>query len=56
MVILNFLLVANKSSSAMPFSTMFALVLLWFLISLPLCLVGAYFGFKKNVLISSHRK
>jgi hypothetical protein len=28
---------------------MMALVLMWFLISAPLCMVGAYFGFKGEV-------
>ena len=34
---------------AVPFSTLCALILLWFGISLPLVLVGSYFGFKKEV-------
>ncbi|KAJ3130179.1 hypothetical protein HK098_005426 [Nowakowskiella sp. JEL0407] len=46
-VILNFFLVGSNSSGAVPFGTMFALIVMWFLISAPLCLVGAYFGFKK---------
>lgn len=46
-IILNFFLISAKSSSAVPFGTMFALVVLWFLISVPLCFVGAYIGFKK---------
>mmetsp|Transcript_71713 Transcript_71713/g.202813 ORF Transcript_71713/g.202813 Transcript_71713/m.202813 type:complete len:492 (-) Transcript_71713:384-1859(-) len=37
------------ASTAVPFSTMCALILLWFGISLPLVLVGSYFGFKKEV-------
>ncbi|KAJ1336522.1 hypothetical protein BSLG_007306 [Batrachochytrium salamandrivorans] len=46
-LILNFFLVGAKSSGAVPFGTMFALIALWFLVSAPLCLFGAYFGFKK---------
>ena len=36
------------ASTAVPFSTLLALILLWFGISLPLVLVGSYFGFKKE--------
>ncbi|KAL2913917.1 Transmembrane 9 superfamily member 2 [Polyrhizophydium stewartii] len=46
-LILNFFLVGARSSGAVPFGTMFAVITLWFLVSAPLCLVGAYFGFKK---------
>eukprot|EP00842_Homolaphlyctis_polyrhiza_P006164 jgi/Hompol1/6549/HPOL_005038-RA len=46
-VILNFFLIATKSSGAVPFGTMFALLSMWCLVSVPLCLLGAYFGFKK---------
>ncbi|KAJ3172140.1 hypothetical protein HDU88_006955 [Geranomyces variabilis] len=43
---LNFFLIGAHSSAAVPFSTMLALVALWFLVSLPACMFGAYFGFK----------
>ena len=46
-LILNFFLIGAKSSGAVPFGTMFALIALWFLVSVPLCFAGAYFGFKK---------
>uniref|UniRef100_A0ACD5XZ53 Uncharacterized protein n=1 Tax=Avena sativa TaxID=4498 RepID=A0ACD5XZ53_AVESA len=45
--ILNALIWGEKSSGAVPFTTMFALVLLWFGISVPLVFVGSYLGFKK---------
>ncbi|KAI8805604.1 hypothetical protein BJ742DRAFT_819421, partial [Cladochytrium replicatum] len=45
-LILNFFLIAAQSSAAVPFSTMFALISMWFLVSAPLCIAGAYFGFK----------
>ncbi|KAK1275849.1 hypothetical protein QJS04_geneDACA003845 [Acorus gramineus] len=45
--ILNALIWGEKSSGAVPFTTMFALVLLWFGISVPLVFVGGYVGFKK---------
>ncbi|KAI9208872.1 uncharacterized protein BJ171DRAFT_437592 [Polychytrium aggregatum] len=44
---LNFFLIAAKSSSAVPFGTIFALLSMWCLVSVPLCFIGAYFGFKK---------
>ena len=50
LVILNFFLIYANSSAAVPFGTMIALLSLWFLISIPLCLAGAYFGFRKEKL------
>ncbi|XJO73013.1 hypothetical protein BDV3_004056 [Batrachochytrium dendrobatidis] len=46
LIILNFFLIARASSSAVPFGTLLALVAMWFLISIPLCIAGAYFGFR----------
>jgi transmembrane 9 superfamily protein 2/4 len=46
-VILNFFLIAAGSSAAVPFGTMCALIALWFLISVPLCFIGAYYGYRK---------
>ncbi|GLJ04674.1 hypothetical protein SUGI_0001060 [Cryptomeria japonica] len=48
--ILNALIWGEKSSGAVPFGTMFALVFLWFGISVPLVFVGSYFGFKKPAI------
>uniref|UniRef100_A0A0D3H328 Transmembrane 9 superfamily member n=1 Tax=Oryza barthii TaxID=65489 RepID=A0A0D3H328_9ORYZ len=48
--VLNALIWGEKSSGAVPFSTMFALVLLWFGISVPLVFVGSYLGFKKPAI------
>lgn len=48
--ILNALIWGEKSSGAVPFGTMFALVLLWFGISVPLVFVGSYFGYKKPAI------
>ncbi|CAI9285646.1 unnamed protein product [Lactuca saligna] len=45
--VLNGLIWGEKSSGAVPFGTMFALVFLWFGISVPLVFVGSYIGFKK---------
>ena len=44
---LNFLVWGQKSSGAVPFGTLCALVFLWCGISVPLCFVGSYFGYKK---------
>ncbi|KAL3687669.1 hypothetical protein R1sor_013978 [Riccia sorocarpa] len=44
---LNALIWEEKSSGAVPFGTMFALVFLWFCISVPLVFIGSYFGWKK---------
>ncbi|KAJ3026279.1 hypothetical protein HDV00_012032 [Rhizophlyctis rosea] len=43
---LNFFLIASSSSAAVPLGTLFALITLWFLISVPLTILGSYFGFK----------
>ncbi|RVW51946.1 Transmembrane 9 superfamily member 10 [Vitis vinifera] len=45
--VLNALIWGEQSSGAVPFGTMFALVCLWFGISVPLVFVGSYLGFKK---------
>ncbi|XP_057433496.1 transmembrane 9 superfamily member 8 [Lotus japonicus] len=50
--ILNALIWGQKSSGAVPFGTMFALVFLWFGISVPLVFVGGYVGFKKPAIES----
>ncbi|XP_047334711.1 transmembrane 9 superfamily member 7-like [Impatiens glandulifera] len=44
--ILNGLIWGEKSSGAVPFGTMSALVLLWFGISVPLVFVGGYLGYR----------
>ncbi|KAF7838143.1 transmembrane 9 superfamily member 10-like [Senna tora] len=45
--VLNALIWGQKSSGAVPFGTMFALVFLWFGISVPLVFIGGYVGFRK---------
>lgn len=47
---MNILLWTLGSSAAIPFTTLLALLALWFGISLPLTFVGAYFGFRKRVI------
>ncbi|KAF5800282.1 putative nonaspanin (TM9SF) [Helianthus annuus] len=48
--VLNTIIWGEKSSGAVRFGTMFALVCLWFGISVPLVFVGSYLGFKKPVV------
>ncbi|CAH0748898.1 unnamed protein product [Diatraea saccharalis] len=45
---LNFFIMGKHSSGAVPFSTMMALLCLWFCISLPLVYLGYYFGIRKQ--------
>jgi transmembrane 9 superfamily protein 2/4 len=47
---IDMLLTSAGASTAVPLTTLVALVLLWFGISLPLVLVGAYFGFTKPAI------
>lgn len=47
---MNLIFWANESSAAVPFSTLIALLALWFGVSLPLTFIGAYFGFRKRVI------
>jgi len=47
---LNFMLWHEKSSGAVPFGTMVALMVLWFGISVPLVFLGAAFGFRQDTL------
>lgn len=47
--LLNFFLIGKHSSGAIPFTTMIALLLLWFGVDLPLVFLGFHFGFRKQV-------
>ncbi|KAI9354551.1 Endomembrane protein 70-domain-containing protein [Zopfochytrium polystomum] len=46
-ILLNFFLIAALSSGAVPIGTMIVLFAMWFLVSLPLCAIGAYLGFNQ---------
>merc|ERR1712032_778498 len=46
--VLNLLIWEQKSTGAVPFTTMFAMLCLWFGISVPLVFLGAYYGFRKE--------
>jgi hypothetical protein len=51
--LLNLFVWAKGSSGAVPFTTMLALVLIWFVISVPLSVAGSWLGFKQRVCSSS---
>jgi transmembrane 9 superfamily protein 2/4 len=48
--VLDLLIWGQKSSGAVPFTTMFALLVLWFGISVPLVYLGSYTGFRKDIV------
>lgn len=48
--ILNVALWIINSATAIPFGTIVAILALWFCVSLPLCFVGALFGFRKPTI------
>lgn len=48
--VMNIVLWDEESSGAVPFSTLVAILALWFGVSVPLTFVGAYFGFRKRSL------
>uniref|UniRef100_A0A6A7FQE1 Transmembrane 9 superfamily member n=1 Tax=Hirondellea gigas TaxID=1518452 RepID=A0A6A7FQE1_9CRUS len=48
--VLNLILAYKGSSAAIPFITLVALLALWFLVSVPLTFVGAFFGFRKRTV------
>merc|ERR1719316_1499537 len=48
--VLNLFIWGEKSSGAVPFTTMFAILTLWFGISVPLVYLGSYSGFKRDAI------
>jgi len=48
--VLNLLIWGEKSSGAVPFVTMFAILVLWFGISVPLVYLGSFMGFKRETI------
>merc|ERR1719215_130327 len=48
--ILDLFIWGQKSSGAVPLATMFALLVLWFGISVPLVFLGSYFGYRKPTI------
>jgi transmembrane 9 superfamily protein 2/4 len=47
--LLNFFLIGKHSSGAVPFTTILALLFMWFGIDLPLVFIGFHFGYRKQV-------
>mmetsp|Transcript_21160 Transcript_21160/g.49622 ORF Transcript_21160/g.49622 Transcript_21160/m.49622 type:complete len:667 (-) Transcript_21160:66-2066(-) len=48
--VLNLAIWGQRSSGAVPFGTLIALLFMWFGISVPLVFLGSYFGFKKKAI------
>jgi transmembrane 9 superfamily protein 2/4 len=46
LISVNFVLISRESSSALPLGTLVAIGGMWIFISMPLCVLGAFFGFK----------
>jgi transmembrane 9 superfamily protein 2/4 len=51
LIILNFFLISARSSNAVPFGTIFALIMLWFTVSAPLSYIGSIYGLKNQVAL-----
>lgn len=49
LLVLNSVIAGEKSSGAIPFGTMFALIVLWIGISVPLVFLGSWIGYRKVV-------
>lgn len=54
--LLNLFVWAKGSSGAVPFGTMLALVVIWFVISVPLSVVGSWLGFRQRVSLEHVRR
>ncbi|KAJ2026086.1 Transmembrane 9 super member 2 [Coemansia sp. S16] len=50
LMLINLCLMAANSSAAAPAGTLFGVMALWFVISIPLTIAGAYFGYKRKTL------
>ncbi|KAG8290641.1 transmembrane 9 super member 2 [Homalodisca vitripennis] len=48
--VMNLVLWGKDSSAAVPFSTLIALLSLWFCVSVPLTFIGSFFGFRKRAI------
>ena len=48
--VLNLFIWGEKSSGAVPFTTLLALLAMWFCISVPLVFLGAYFGYSREAV------
>ncbi|KAL7747002.1 Transmembrane 9 superfamily member 2 [Sorochytrium milnesiophthora] len=52
---LNFFLIGERSSGAVPFTVLLSLMATWFLLSVPLSICGSFYGFKKARIEASVR-
>ncbi|KAJ2747932.1 Transmembrane 9 super member 2 [Coemansia sp. BCRC 34301] len=50
LMLINFCLIVANSSAAAPAGTLLGVMALWFVISIPLTIAGAYFGYKRKTL------
>lgn len=48
--LMNIIALIQRSTDAVPFTTMIILVVMWFGVSTPLVFVGAYFGYKQDII------
>ncbi|VDK40356.1 unnamed protein product [Taenia asiatica] len=49
-LVINFVLICLNSSAAVSFNTILSILSMWLLVSLPLCFIGAFFGFRQQVI------
>ncbi|KAL5105064.1 Transmembrane 9 superfamily member 2 [Taenia crassiceps] len=49
-LVINFVLICLNSSTAVSFTTILSILSMWLLVSLPLCFIGAFFGFRQQVI------
>ncbi|KAJ1932324.1 Transmembrane 9 super member 2, partial [Linderina macrospora] len=50
LVIINICLMAMRSSAAAPAGALFGVMAMWFVISIPLTIAGAYFGYRRKTI------
>nr|CUU99544.1 hypothetical transcript [Hymenolepis microstoma] len=50
LLLINTVLLGLNSSAAVSFTTILSILAMWLLVSLPLSLIGAFFGFRKRVI------
>ena len=49
-ILINFVLFCLNSSAAASFTAILSILAMWLLVSLPLCFIGAFFGFRQQVI------
>lgn len=53
-LILNSVLLMLHSSAAVPFTSILEILSMWLLVSLPLCAIGSFFGFRQQVSATAY--